>query len=286
MKKIALIFALGFSVNTAFANDLRDTSLYTPGGKYRMFGSGRGTVEKVKNNIRRTSTISYDNGPTHVDIHHYSGQLTYEQSFSNHPLSEHGSFSNSSAMRVIDSYGTITAGKITATNARIKGREVHPDDAYDAADGGDHPYDAYSYHVDGEVRTTSIRPVGLPKQTVPTMTRYDDNGNAVTGNSDNQLPEKGSADANNMNDRTRDLVGAGNPNLPNGSSDVANGEVPLPKDVTKNNDSWLPDVSVDLVANGSATLGMGAESEVSVNIFKIDKDDWKASVGWATCCPR
>ncbi|MBR6876526.1 MAG: hypothetical protein IKN18_00320, partial [Neisseriaceae bacterium] len=76
-----------------------------------------------------------------------------------------------------------------------------------------------------------------------------------------------------------DLVGAGNPNLPNGSSDVANGEVPLPKDVTKNNDSWLPDVSVDLVANAAFAPGVGPNDELGINLVKYDSDGLKFGDG-------
>lgn len=165
-----------------------------------MFGGGRGDVEKVKNKIKKIHTTS-NFGPLRTDTDNYSGSVYYEQRFYNHPIEEHGSFSHSNSIRVIDAHGSIRNGYVGYTNVKISGPEVHPDDAYD---GGDHPYDAYTYHVDGTVKTTSIQPIELPKLPNP----FDKNKeNADKGNQNNGQPE---------------------------NSDVANnGEVPLPKDVTK-----------------------------------------------------
>ena len=85
------------------------------------------------------------------------------------------------------------------------------------ADGGDHPYDIYTYHVTGTVKTTSIQPIELPKLPNP----FDKNKeNVDKGNQNNGLPENNPIDAN---DRTRDLTATGNPNLPNTEADRNNG---------------------------------------------------------------
>ena len=157
--KVFLILFIVFSANSAFADEISSTGNYLPGGQYRMFGGGRGDVEKVKNKIKKIHTTS-NFGPLRTDTDNYSGSVYYEQRFYNHPIEEHGSFSHSNSIRVIDAHGSIRNGYVGYTNVKISGSEVHPDDAYD---GGDHPYDAYTYHVDGTVKTTSIQPIELPK---------------------------------------------------------------------------------------------------------------------------
>ena len=129
-------------------------------------------------------------------------------------------------MEVGDFHGSIINGQAGVAKAKITGREWHPADAYDAADGGDHPYDSYYYYVHGTVHSVSVQPIELPKLPNPFS-----NKNADVGQNESKLPENNPADAN---DRTRDLTGSGNlPNSPNGqpeNSDVANnGEVPLPQ---------------------------------------------------------
>ena len=235
---MALIFALGFSVNTAFANDLTNADNYKPGGPYRMFGAGRGTVEKVQNNIRKTASASHGSGPTYREIQQYSGYLTYEQRFSNHPLSEHGPFVNDRTMDVDDFHSSIINGKPGVIKARIIGREVHPDDAYDAADGGDHPYDAYYYYVYGTVQSTSIRPVEQSK--MPTAPNSFGNKGVDVGKNSNTLPEKNTAT---KNDRMRDLVSA--ETAQNATADVSSNNQfnsdsnqPYNQDITKNGQGW------------------------------------------------
>ena len=225
--KLCLITVFTFSAPPIFAqNDLDKTYHYTPGGKYRMFGAGRGKVEKVRNTINKI-TDTFKMGPLSIDTDQYSGYVYYEQRFSNHPLSEHGSFFNSDTIKIGDIHGNIFRGNLGYTNAKINGYETHPVDGYDAADGGDHPYDIYTYHVTGTVKTTSIQPLELPK--LPKFSNPFSNKNADIGQNKNGLPENNPADAN---DRTRDLVGSGNlPNTLPESGDITenNGEVPLPK---------------------------------------------------------
>ena len=44
--KVFLILFIVFSANSAFADEISSTASYSLGGKYRMFGAGRGEVEK------------------------------------------------------------------------------------------------------------------------------------------------------------------------------------------------------------------------------------------------
>ena len=227
--KLVLALILMFCCNITFAQtpDFANPQNYKPGGKYRMFGAGRGTVEKVRNTIKPTASTSSKAGPLRLDAQSYAGYVHYEQRFSNHPLSEHGPFVNDRIMEVGDFHGSIINGQAGVAKAKITGREWHPADAYDAADGGDHPYDSYYYYVHGTVHSVSIQPIELPK--LPSFSNpFSKNSQ---NNQNNGLPEKNAATEN---DRTRDLAGSGNlPNSPNGqpeSSDVANnGEVPLPQ---------------------------------------------------------
>ena len=41
-----LILFIVFAANSAFADEISSTGNYLPGGDYRMFGAGRGEVEK------------------------------------------------------------------------------------------------------------------------------------------------------------------------------------------------------------------------------------------------
>ena len=41
-----LILFIVFFANSAFADEISSTGNYLPGGDYRMFGAGRGEVEK------------------------------------------------------------------------------------------------------------------------------------------------------------------------------------------------------------------------------------------------
>ncbi|MBR6876688.1 MAG: hypothetical protein IKN18_01155 [Neisseriaceae bacterium] len=41
-----LILFIVFAANSAFADEISSTASYSLGGKYRMFGAGRGEVEK------------------------------------------------------------------------------------------------------------------------------------------------------------------------------------------------------------------------------------------------
>lgn len=280
MKKISLCAVLIIMANFAYANDLTKTENYYPDGKYGIgsrFARKNPTIEKVKNNVRLT-VHSYDNGPIHMDIHKYGGGIYFERRFEDHPLSEHGGWSRPPVtQQVNDFHGSIENGKLGVTNAKIYGVEMHPNDAYDAKDGGDHPYDIYTFTVDGESRYTSIREVEKPKP-LPTPPNNPYNPNANNDNGNNRQAENGSNDNNSRENQTRQEQANGQ-----GDNDAIadNGEVKSPQDTTKNGSGWgFPNVSVDLTANASATAGMGGESEVSVNLVKYDHDNgWQALDG-------
>ena len=249
---LAIIFSLFFNIAFAQTPDFANPQNYKPGGKYRMFGAGRGTVEKVRNTIKPTANTSSNAGPLRLDAKSYAGYVHYEQRFSNHPLSEHGPFVNDRTMEVGDFHGSIINGQAGVAKAKITGREWHPADAYDAADGGDHPYDSYYYYVHGTVHSVSVQPLELPKLPNPFS-----NKNADVGQNESKLPENNPADAN---DRTRDLTGSGNlPNSPNGQPESVanNGEVPLPQDVTKDKSNWTTDLA-DVFWGGLKELAAGA----------------------------
>ena len=252
---LAIIFSLFFNIAFAQTPDFANPQNYKPGGKYRMFGAGRGTVEKVRNTIKPTASTSSNAGPLRLDVKSYAGYVHYEQRFSNHPLSEHGPFVNDRTMEVGDFHGSIINGQAGVAKAKITGREWHPADAYDAADGGDHPYDSYYYYVHGTVHSVSVQPLELPK--LPSFSNpFSKNSQ---NNQNNGLPEKNAATEN---DRTRDLAGSDNlPNSPNGqpeNSDVTNnGEVPLPQDVTKDKSNWTTDLA-DGFWGGLKELAAGA----------------------------
>ena len=177
MKKIALIFALVFSVNTAFANDIIKTENYLPGGKYRMFGAGRGDVSNVANNIHKTSTLSQQTGNLAIETNIYSGHLNYTQTFKHHGWHEHGPFTNTARQEFHSKKGKIvngsaaTIGGATLTDLSVSAYEIHPADAYDGEQGGGYPLpigarDEYSYAVNGkEVSVRVVNPEQLPKKT-------------------------------------------------------------------------------------------------------------------------
>ena len=177
MKKIALIFALVFSVNATFANDITKTENYLPGGKYRMFGAGRGDVSNVANNIHKTSTLSQQAGNLAIETNIYSGHLNYTQTFKHHGWHEHGPFTNTARQEFHSKKGKIVNGSVatiggaTLTDLSVSAYEIHPADAYDGEQGGGYPLptgarDEYSYAVNGkEVSVRVVNPEQLPKKT-------------------------------------------------------------------------------------------------------------------------
>ena len=174
---MALVFALVFSVNATFANDITKTENYLPGGKYRMFGAGRGDVSNVANNIHKTSTLSQQTGNLAIETNIYSGHLNYTQTFKHHGWHEHGPFTNTARQEFHSKKGKIvngsaaTIGGATLTDLSVSAYEIHPADAYDGEQGGGYPLptgarDEYSYAVNGkEVSVRVVNPEQLPKKT-------------------------------------------------------------------------------------------------------------------------
>ena len=188
MKKIALFGILALSLNCVWASDLTNAKNYYPGGKYSIgsrYARSNPTIEKVKNNIRLTSVTTYQNGPIQLEIKQYGGDLYYERRFENHPLSVHGSWGRAASKTVNTFKGNIINGRLGVTNATINGSEFHPEHAYDAKDGGDHPYDIYNYNVNGTVTITTIREVDKPKP-LPTPPNSSEKNNQNNEKSDNK----------------------------------------------------------------------------------------------------
>ena len=236
-KKTALLAILGISTSFACANDLTKTENYLPDGPYRLFGAGRGNVEKLQGSVRLTGVQSFDSGPVHMDIHKYGGQIYYEMRFENHPYTEHGPFTSTASKSINDFHGSIESGRLAVTNAKIEAVKVHLPDAYDGKPdpngrfpAPDHPHDDYTYFVDGEKRFTYIREIDKPKPLpTPPNNPYNPNANGDSGNQGQ--PENGADD-----NRKHDLAGSDNPNMPNSSPELANngnGEVPQPQDTGK-----------------------------------------------------
>ena len=235
MKKISLFAILAITANFAYASDLTKAENYYPGGKYSIgsrYARSNPSIEKVKNNIRLTGVTTYQSGPVQLDVQQYSGDLYYERRFENHPLSVHGSWGRAASKTVNSFKGNIINGHLGVTNATINGTEFHPQHAYDAKDGGDHPYDIYTYNVSGTVTITTIREVDKPKPTpLPTPTN---NHNQPNSNNDN---------AYNSNDKTDNQERDRNEKLYDQDDNSSNGEYDLSKLLDDNlwNDLKLPD---------------------------------------------
>ena len=273
MKKISLCAVLIIMANFAYANDLTKTENYYPDGKYGIgsrFARKNPTIEKVKNNVRLT-VHSYDNGPIHMDIHKYGGGIYFERRFEDHPLSEHGGWSRPPVtQQVNDFHGSIENGKLGVTNAKIYGVEIHPNDAYDAKDGGDHPYDIYTFTVDGESRYTSIREVEKPKPLpTPPNSPNQPNKNGDNGDKGNQSEPNDS-----RNDKIRQDSADNSPDLASNDS----GEVPLPQDTKSPYDvfarhSWnwsdfLTGVKNEFAAGARDAQSTGLQYEFPADVAK------------------
>ena len=227
LKLFFTILVLLFSHISYASNNIADTANYLPGGQYRMFGGGRGTVSNVKNNIH-SSTSSVTVGAVQFSTQHYSGSVSYQQDFSNHGWRVHSPFSSSLTQSLTDFHGSIDDRKAGVVKGNVKGYEVHPADGYEGEQGGGYPSptgarDEYTYEVSGTMYSVGVLQPENAKTLPETKKPYNQKAE------DNKLPENNPADAN---DRTRDLVGSGNlPNTLPESGDITenNGEVPLPK---------------------------------------------------------
>lgn len=239
-KKIALLVALGVPTSFACANDLMKTENYYPGGKYSIgsrYARKNPTIEKVQNTVRLTGVQSYDMGSIHKDVQVYGGNIRYERRFEDHPLSEHGSWGRvGKPIQVNELKGTIINGNYGILNATIVGTEDHPQNAYNAEDGGDHPYDVYSYGVKGTVTVTSHRMQDLPKP-LPNYPNYPYNPKTDNGNNQGQ-PENNSGDDGRSHDN-HDLAGMPNDGSPDNSNQFnSDSDNPYNQDLTQNGGGW------------------------------------------------
>ena len=237
LKAVVLASVLGLSVNiTLGADNPRDfinRNNYLPGGKYRLFGNGRGAVTDLRGNVLSQGTIAYTAGPIHTTITSFDGKIEYNQRFSNHEYWEHSPFSSSASRSFDSKKGSPAAGGQTVTNFNIQASEVHPADGYDGEQGGGYPTptgarDEYTYIVSGSVRT--IKVVNPDKPQPPKSDNKPNNPyNNGSDNGNNGQAENNSGDNSN---RQRELTGIGDPSVPNNSPELANnnnGAVPLPQ---------------------------------------------------------
>ncbi|MBP3222297.1 MAG: MafB family polymorphic toxin, partial [Neisseriaceae bacterium] len=166
-KSIALFFALSLSVNLAFADSIADTSNYLPGGPYRLFGSGRGSIDNINNYIRVGGGLSQKVGNLSIETTTYKGGVSYTQEFHNHGWQVHSPFANTAKQEFHSKNGKIVnGGGATLTDLSVTGYEIHPADGYDGEQGGGYPTptgarDEYAYLVNG--KEVSVRIVDLDK---------------------------------------------------------------------------------------------------------------------------
>ena len=237
----AVVLVICSHLSLGAADDLMKAENYYPGGKYSVFGGefARGSVTGVINTIRKQET-SHQAGPIVLKKATYDGALYYEQHFSGHPWWEHGSAYHSRPLDINPFFGGIDLGSLSTTKAHIEGVLDHPDNGYDGEQGGGHAEpiggrDYFYYGVTGEVYSTSIQPLNIPKKVNDIVNRINDAYNSGAFGSfadgENRQPEDNSAD----NDRRRDLHSDGQPengqpeNADNGSWEDA--EVRPPVDV-------------------------------------------------------
>ena len=229
LKVVVLTGVLGLSVNFACADTAKDfmnRNNYLPGEKYRLFGGGRGSVNKLRGSVQQRGAVVHTTGAIQTTISSYGGEIKYNQSFSDHPHWEHSPFSSSASRSFNSKSGSISMGGQTVTSFSVQGFEVHPADGYDGEQGGGYPTptgarDEYTYKVSGKESITKIIPVDKP---LPTPQNNPYNPNANNDNGNNRQAENGSNDNNSRENQTR-LDNANN------SSDLASnnsGEVPLP----------------------------------------------------------
>ena len=130
---LAIIFSLFSSLfNLAFADSITDTANYLPGGQYRMFGAGRGSVANLSNNIRMQGGLSQQAGNLAIETRIYRGNLSYTQEFNNHTWKEHSPFATYAHQDFHNKKGKIAnGGGATLTDLSVSGYKIHPADGYD-----------------------------------------------------------------------------------------------------------------------------------------------------------
>ncbi|EMT9664451.1 MafB family polymorphic toxin, partial [Neisseria gonorrhoeae] len=135
-----------------------------PGGKYHLFGNGRGSV---KNRVCAVQTFDATAVGPILPITHertgFEGVIGYETHFSGHGHEVHSPFDNHDSRSTSDFSGGVDGG-FTVYQLHRTGSEIHPEDGYDGPQGGGYPEpqgarDIYSYYVKGTSTKTKINTV-------------------------------------------------------------------------------------------------------------------------------
>ncbi|WP_025462514.1 polymorphic toxin MafB class 3, partial [Neisseria meningitidis] len=137
---------------------------YEPGGKYHLFGNGRGSV---KNRVYAVQTFDATAVSPVLPITHertgFEGVIGYETHFSGHGHEVHSPFDHHDSKSTSDFSGGVDGG-FTVYQLHRTGSEIHPEDGYDGPQGSDYPppggaRDIYSYHIKGTSTKTKINTV-------------------------------------------------------------------------------------------------------------------------------
>ncbi|WP_341944630.1 polymorphic toxin MafB class 3 [Neisseria gonorrhoeae] len=174
IQKFMMLFAAAISllqIPISHANGLdarlRDdmqAKHYEPGGKYHLFGNGRGSV---KNRVCAVQTFDATAVGPILPITHertgFEGIIGYETHFSGHGHEVHSPFDNHDSKSTSDFSGSVDGG-FTVYQLHRTGSEIHPADGYDGPQGGGYPEpqgarDIYSYHIKGTSTKTKINTV-------------------------------------------------------------------------------------------------------------------------------
>ena len=164
IQKFMMLFAAAISllqIPISHANGLdarlRDdmqAKHYEPGGKYHLFGDGRGSV---KNRVYAVQTFDATAVGPILPITHertgFEGVIGYETHFSGHGHEVHSPFDHHDSKSTSDFSGGVDGG-FTVYQLHRTGSEIHPEDGYDGPQGSDYPppggaRDIYSYYVKG-----------------------------------------------------------------------------------------------------------------------------------------
>ncbi|EPI1535261.1 polymorphic toxin MafB class 3 [Neisseria gonorrhoeae] len=174
IQKFMMLFAAAISllqIPISHANGLdarlRDdmqAKHYEPGGKYHLFGNGRGSV---KNRVYAVQTFDATAVGPILPITHertgFEGVIGYETHFSGHGHEVHSPFDNHDSRSTSDFSGGVDGG-FTVYQLHRTGSEIHPADGYDGPQGSGYPEpqgarDIYSYYVKGTSTKTKINTV-------------------------------------------------------------------------------------------------------------------------------
>ncbi len=174
IKKSVVVFAAAIAllqIPFAFAQDLdarlRDdmqAKHYEPGGKYHLFGGGRGSVTNKVYAVHTFGATAV--GPVLPITHErtgFEGVIGYETHFSGHGHEVHAPFNHHASRSLTDFSGGVNGG-FTVYELHRTGSQIHPADGYDGPQGGGYPEpqgarDIYSYYVKGTATKTKLNVV-------------------------------------------------------------------------------------------------------------------------------